>query len=125
MSPARVLVAAMLGLSPDIAPSTPSACGRGRIGSAPASRRAPYCRGSLYAGGRLRCLLLVLLAAGLAAPAGASATGSISGHVADQNGSALPNICVWASDSNFVTVGSGQTGGGGDYLLTGVPAGNG
>src|SRR4051812_17370174 len=70
------------------------------------------------------CLVLGIVAIGMAAPAAASATGSISGHVTDGN-APLAGVCIWVSDTDFHTVGNGATNASGDYTIADVPAGSG
>jgi hypothetical protein len=72
-------------------------------------------------------VLSLVCAATLLAPASSASaqttTGTISGHVADSQGLALPGVTVNASSPNLQSVRTAVTSTNGDYIFTGLPSG--
>jgi hypothetical protein len=69
-------------------------------------------------------VLLLLVAAGLAAPAAASAAGSLDGNIMDADGNPLTDVCVRVHDKTTASTiaGSAQTTADGDYTVAGLAA---
>ena len=66
---------------------------------------------------------VLALAAGTSPAAAQSTTGTISGHVVDSQGLALPGVTVNATSPNLQGVRSAATSVNGDYIFTGLPSG--
>jgi len=55
--------------------------------------------------------------------AGQTTNGTISGHVSDKTGGALPGVTISASSPNLQGVRTAVTSGNGDYVIPGLPSG--
>src|SRR6516225_10811150 len=66
---------------------------------------------------------VLALAAGTSPATAQSTPGTISGHVVDSQGLALPGVTVNATSPNLQGVRSAVTSVNGDYIFTGLPSG--
>ena len=71
----------------------------------------------------IRAWIVAALVAVATTASGQTTTGTISGHVADQQGLALPGVTVTAASANMQGVRTATTSPNGDYLFSGLPPG--